>query len=65
MTDPATPKPTLRKAWTVLAPCDHCQARTLQVRGPKAPPAGMGSCLQCLADGGTCCTLRHYTRWPQ
>lgn len=56
------PKPTLRKTWIVYFDCPHCKARTLQVRGPKEPPPGYWACLQCVADGGTCCTLRHYDR---
>ena len=39
-----------------LKRCEHCDADTVQ-----APAAD--TCLQCIADGGTCCSLRFYNRW--
>lgn len=24
-----------------------------------------GSCLQCIADGGSCCSLKHLNRWKK
>lgn len=67
------PKPTLRKTWAVLAWCEHCAAKTLQIKSPVQPGPDpnrvgggqFGTCLQCIADGGTCCTLRHLNRWPR
>jgi hypothetical protein len=43
-------------AWGSSQPRVEADADTVQ-----APVAN--TCLQCIADGGTCCSLRFYDRW--
>ncbi len=45
------------RVWHVLyRHCDHCDERTAHV-GIEGY-----TCLQCIADGGTCCSLRQFDR---
>lgn len=59
MSVPETPAPTIRAADVVERDCPHCQAITAQVGVENA------TCLQCIADGGTCCSLAAFSRWPR
>lgn len=54
--------------------CPHCQTATVQVSKETAavmvpvPTEGDQAfvnqhCLQCIADGGTCCNLKDFTRY--
>lgn len=45
------------------APCPHCGTVTVQVH--RVVGVFENACLQCIADGGTCCSLRAYNRWTQ
>lgn len=66
------PEPTIKISDIVAMRCDHCQADTVQViggaglssviEGAESPPSR--ACLQCIADGGGCCTLKPLNRWP-
>jgi hypothetical protein len=70
------PKLTIRLSHVKRRWCPHCGDVTVQV-GPKPElwPSGpddvvagngayqQGTCLQCIADGGTCCSLARYNRW--
>jgi hypothetical protein len=59
----ATPTPTIKKVQAQLRDCPHCQARTLHVVPRTTDPGKPAVCLQCVADGGTCCSLAAYNRW--
>lgn len=48
---------TIHKQDVVARHCDHCGGKTLQL-GKDG-----NTCLQCIADGGGCCTIKTYTRW--
>lgn len=37
--------------------CDHCGTITIQI-GQDG-----NTCLQCIADGGGCCSIKQYNRW--
>jgi hypothetical protein len=52
-----TPSPRVTAADIEDRHCEHCQARTPQVKGEA------DTCLQCIADGGTCCSLDRLNRW--
>jgi hypothetical protein len=53
-----TPSPTITLPMLQEADCPHCQARTVHVvDGEKR------ACLQCVADGGSCCSLKPWNRW--
>lgn len=52
-----TPEPRIKAADVEDRYCDHCQAVTPQLRGEA------NACLQCIADGGTCCSLSRFNRW--
>lgn len=52
-----TPAITITKDSIVMRQCPHCQTETAQV-GTEG-----NTCLQCIADGGTCCSLAQYNRW--
>ena len=54
--------------------CPHCGTRTTLLRGgsgvPTPPakqissrPTKTSACLQCIADGGNCCSLAPLSRW--
>ncbi len=55
----ADPAPTLKVTRFKRLHCTHCNATTVQYDGDKGR-----QCMQCIADGGTCCSLRAYSRWP-
>lgn len=55
------PIPTITSASITTATCQHCGAQTVQVMGGTGSTAG--ACLQCIADGGTCCSLAPLNRW--
>jgi hypothetical protein len=63
-----TPEPTIKTEDVVLAVCEHCQAETVQVIGGSGlahvDEGGVLdlACLQCIADGGTCCSLSPLNR---
>lgn len=66
---PAGPEPRLHLGRCQVRHCSHCMAMTVQVlddtgRAP-AESTARGTCLQCIADGGTCCTLAAYNRWKE
>lgn len=48
---------TIQKADIVARLCSHCGAKTMQI-GKSG-----NTCLQCIADGGGCCSLKAYDRW--
>ena len=48
---------TITKKDIVVRHCDHCGTKTVQV-GKEG-----NTCLQCIADGGGCCSIRSYNRW--
>jgi hypothetical protein len=48
---------TIELADVVMRACPHCGEDTAQVGRE-----GL-HCLQCVADGGTCCSLRAFDRW--
>lgn len=48
---------TITKKCIVIRQCEHCVAKTVQV-GKTG-----NTCLQCIADGGGCCTIKQYNRW--
>lgn len=52
-----TPKPLIHSVDLEDRDCPHCQALTPQVKGES------DTCLQCIADGGTCCSLGRFNRW--
>lgn len=52
-----TPPPTIAHTHICERFCEHCQTITTQV-GPEG-----NTCLQCIADGGTCCSLSTFNRW--
>jgi hypothetical protein len=55
---PTTPPPvTIDQLHACDRWCPHCQAVTCQI-GPEG-----NTCLQCVADGGTCCSLSVFSRW--
>ena len=71
-----TPDPTIRTGHVRKGYCPHCEAMTAQVGAPpatwpkrkaNATQAGVdyeaGTCLQCIADGAVCCSLKRYSRW--
>lgn len=45
------------------APCPHCDAATVQIKGGSGTEHG--ACLQCIADGGSCCSLLPLSRWER
>lgn len=47
---------TIQKYDVVVRECVHCGEETVQV-GTEG-----FTCLQCIADGGTCCSLRPFDR---
>lgn len=56
------PEPTISLEEVVVRACPHCDASTVQVEGGSGIPADddekpTRACLQCIADGGTCCSL--------
>jgi hypothetical protein len=63
------PDPTISAAQILEDFCPHCEARTVQVIGgtgltnanPEGEPHARG-CLQCIADGGTCCSIQSLNR---
>lgn len=63
---PATPEPTIVIEDCFTARCGHCQADTVQVVGGtgQSTPTGQetSACLQCIADGGNCCSLAPLNR---
>jgi hypothetical protein len=48
---------TITKKDIVARQCDHCGTKTMQV-GKEG-----NTCLQCIADGGGCCSIKLYNRW--
>lgn len=49
----------------VTAHCEHCGTHTIQVQGGSGQALGTiapTACLQCIADGGTCCSLAPLNR---
>lgn len=54
---PSAPSPTITLDLFLVRTCPHCQADTVHVG------AAGWTCLQCIADGGTCCSLTAYNRW--
>ena len=61
---PKPPKPsepkdnvTIHKSDIVARHCDHCGTKTMQLGNEG------NTCLQCIADGGGCCTIKLYNRW--
>ena len=58
-----TPPRTIFKGRMIFAHCTHCDTKTIQYERPAANPFEQGSCLQCIADGGTCCSLSPWNRW--
>lgn len=50
---------TISKKDIVARPCPHCGTKTIQL-GQEG-----NTCLQCIADGGGCCTIAipKYNRW--
>lgn len=50
-------KVTITKKDVVIRQCEHCAAKTVQL-GKSG-----NTCLQCIADGGGCCTIKLYNRW--
>ena len=50
-------KVTITQADIVARPCEHCGATTMQVGNEG------NTCLQCIADGGGCCSIAQYNRW--
>lgn len=63
------PKPTIEISMLVEDGCPHCGAKTVQVTGGAGivVSADEGTsfgraCLQCIADGGECCSLRSLDR---
>ena len=70
------PAPTVAYAAVAVAHCEHCEADTVQVRGgsglrhptfPGVLTRGFvdAACLQCIADGGSCCSLKPLNRWAK
>lgn len=63
----ASPTPTIRLTDVVHQSCDHCQAPTVQIVGGTglfdSSISRATACLQCIADGGTCCSLASLNRW--
>lgn len=64
------PDPTIRAEQILEDHCPHCSTRTVQVIGgiglTNTDPEGAmhgRACLQCVADGGTCCTIMNLNRW--
>lgn len=62
----AQPEPTISEREIVTAECAHCNDTTVQVEGGHGleNDTGNGSraCLQCIADGGNCCSLAPLNR---
>ena len=48
---------TITKKDIVIRFCDHCGAKTVQLSKTG------NTCLQCIADGGGCCSIKQYNRW--
>jgi hypothetical protein len=48
---------TITKKDVVVRHCEHCNAKTVQL-GKEG-----NTCLQCIADGGGCCTIKVFNRW--
>jgi hypothetical protein len=77
MGEQLVPEITITEADLHFRFCGHCGQETMQVGEkpedwPEGPddewePGGIskGHCLQCIADGGTCCSLRAFDRWKQ
>lgn len=58
-------EPTISEREIVTAECDHCRETTVQVLGGTGVRNGGSSeaaCLQCIADGGNCCSLAPLNR---
>ena len=51
----------LKMGHIVRARCPHCGTVTPQARRKRGE--FMDACLQCIADGGTCCSLSDFNRW--
>lgn len=58
------PAPIITLDRVILGQCSHCDAQTVQVVGGSGVQLanGQAACLQCLADGGGCCSLRPLDR---
>lgn len=50
-------KVVITKKDLVVRRCEHCGANTVQL-GKSG-----NTCLQCIADGGGCCSIKDYNRW--
>lgn len=48
---------TITKRDIVARHCEHCGTKTIQI-GKDG-----NTCLQCIADGGGCCTIKMFNRW--
>ena len=61
------PKPTVAFSAVQVLQCPHCEIPTVQVAGGSGIGEGIGerACLQCIADGGTCCSLAPLNRWKE
>jgi len=70
----SVPPPTIKIEKVAEADCPHCGAKTVQVAGgsgishptfPGVLTRGFvnAACLQCIADGGNCCSLAPLNRY--
>lgn len=75
-TTPADPEPTIRLGIVAITAsnlgqvvqehCPHCNADTVQVHKPgRMLGVFQDTCLQCIADGGTCCSIARFNRWSE
>lgn len=55
--DERTKNVTISKKDLVARHCKHCGTKTIQL-GKDG-----NTCLQCIADGGGCCSIASYNRW--
>lgn len=66
---PEIPGPTIGIDDVTIGDCGHCHSKTVQVMGGKGliqTEEGRTTelaCLQCIADGGNCCSLSPLNRY--
>lgn len=64
------PDPTIVMDMVHVEECPHCESETVMVGDPtpykvKGKVMDDFHCLQCIADGGDCCSLSEFNRFPE